>query len=356
MLIFVALICEVFCVSIVSEAINLIVKKDFVKQFGHYEVIIHGENSLILGDIADGILKEAGQPMKLIRAPDNDENIEIRNSAVFLFDTWRAYKNFHKRLRTSNRFPKKFSFLVFVDEIDEQQEEQLKAFEPLRFSVLSYETFVKKSSNGSVSLYNLETFQQPNCSEVKLIRWNEFMGESKKWKNEIFFPRKYFSFNGCELIVGLPFGQEPLIFVHFVNGIFSNAWGYGVRINEELSKALNYTYYYNPLDIMRKAVYNQTVQMDFMIVVFSQRHLEKNDKLQMTHTFSRSDQVIVITKGKIYTPFEKLILPFDFEVWVWLMITAAVSFAVVSILLLAPEYVQKFVFGSRVKTPLMNLL
>lgn len=73
--------------------------------------------------------------------------------------------------------------------------------------------------------------------------------------------------------------------------------------------------------------------------------------------FTADEHTLIFSTGEPYSPLEKLIIPFDFEVWIALTVTFAVGFSTVIILMKTRCSVwQKFVFGSNVRTPVLNII
>jgi hypothetical protein len=68
------------------------------------------------------------------------------------------------------------------------------------------------------------------------------------------------------------------------------------------------------------------------------------------------DHVFLVTKPAPYTYFEKALLPFDDEVWFWLIGYLTVGVIVIVVVSFASRTVQRFVFGLRVKAPMLNLV
>jgi hypothetical protein len=62
-----------------------------------------------------------------------------------------------------------------------------------------------------------------------------------------------------------------------------------------------------------------------------------------------------ITKGLSYTPMEKLLLPFDLETWIMIIITFAIGFLTIFIIYRCNRFVQRFVFGTFIRDPSLNL-
>jgi len=63
-----------------------------------------------------------------------------------------------------------------------------------------------------------------------------------------------------------------------------------------------------------------------------------------------------VTYGRKYDPFEKMILPFDDVTWYLLIISFLTGFATILILYRCPPTQQKFVFGTQISSPSLNLM
>jgi hypothetical protein len=57
-----------------------------------------------------------------------------------------------------------------------------------------------------------------------------------------------------------------------------------------------------------------------------------------------------------YTSYEKLLLPFDFTTWCFLLITFFSAFAIIFIIDLMPVFLHSIVYGKGVKMPMLNVL
>ena len=74
------------------------------------------------------------------------------------------------------------------------------------------------------------------------------------------------------------------------------------------------------------------------------------------HPFSTIDVIFLVSQPALYTQFEKIFLPFQIEVWIWLMVSLAIGVLVIFLLNFTSKHTQKFIFGLRVNTPALNLL
>lgn len=64
----------------------------------------------------------------------------------------------------------------------------------------------------------------------------------------------------------------------------------------------------------------------------------------------------LVPPGEPYTAFEKMILPFDDNVWLAILVTLGFSLSVIQIINFTSEKVQNFVYGRKIQTPTLNFI
>lgn len=170
-----------------------------------------------------------------------------------------------------------------------------------------------------------------------------------------FFPPRYQNFYGCELVISFSDNQEPAFIVDLHENGTLHVEGYAIEIIKELSKYFNYTITYNPFIYNRKEYYKQTVKPDLSLLLLEISAVNDVSRNDLSHPIHMDQHFIAITRGELYTPFEKLFMPFELEVWICFVTTFIISVITILVLKLLPRNIQTFVFGKRIWTPLMNL-
>lgn len=66
--------------------------------------------------------------------------------------------------------------------------------------------------------------------------------------------------------------------------------------------------------------------------------------------------VLVIPPGKMYSPFEKLLQPFDMMIWILLLATFLIGVVVILVINYKAVGCKSFVFGKSVKSPVFNMI
>jgi hypothetical protein len=60
--------------------------------------------------------------------------------------------------------------------------------------------------------------------------------------------------------------------------------------------------------------------------------------------------------GELYTPYEKLYLPFDFTTWVMLMSIFTLAFVIIFFINLMPRWIQDVFYGVGIRMPAFNVV
>lgn len=187
--------------------------------------------------------------------------------------------------------------------------------------------------------------------------------KAKQWSKQEFFPDKFEQFNGCEIVVEPCFPTEPAIGLdtstRFGNNMsYGSLWGYAIDFNIELAYYLNFSTRFNAFYRVLGRSVDASLISEFIIFCHSQRQMYaiQDTSLWATGYFTTSDTLIITSRFRPYTQFEKFIMPYEAEVWHWLFASLVITVVVVFGLKLTPIKIQRFVIGSRVKSPMLNFM
>jgi hypothetical protein len=73
-------------------------------------------------------------------------------------------------------------------------------------------------------------------------------------------------------------------------------------------------------------------------------------------SFLVTDYVFLVSRSAPYSFFEKALLPFDSEVWYWLIGFLAVGLLVIVAVSFMSQKIRNFVFGLGIRAPMLNLV
>lgn len=81
-----------------------------------------------------------------------------------------------------------------------------------------------------------------------------------------------------------------------------------------------------------------------------------NPSTRKTNSFFSSRIYIYTSPGELYTPYEKLLLPFDDFTWILLAITFFLTIAIIFILKQLSLSTQYLIYGEKIETPIWNVV
>jgi hypothetical protein len=362
----------------ISSAISQVAEKVFETSKHGFDFIIikelqkHTKNLLI-----EEIVSKAGRMISIPHKQRNLSTMNIRGidrSAIFFFNTWASYFYFQHLIKLKNSLPSEFYFLIVVDEpVENLMQEINKNLPPATYCQFNFENFLVWDEK-SLVLKTFERFNQPNCKIYHEIVINRFSNATLKWQNRRFTAKKYENFNGCKMNIAMPYTLDPdnknLALTANLNSAGKlQLSGYILKFNEVISKSLNYTYSYTPImlndtdasygaDYSRELNYNTNIS--FRLDVSHHRKNKNNMRpstLALTDRYTTVDEIILISRFKPYSMYEKIFMPFEIEVWQWLVGTLVFLLGVSAfIVVFMPKFVNQFVFGRKVTTPLLNIM
>jgi hypothetical protein len=76
----------------------------------------------------------------------------------------------------------------------------------------------------------------------------------------------------------------------------------------------------------------------------------------VSYSFIVTDYVFLVSRSAPYSFFEKALMPFDIEVWYCLIGFLAVGLLVIVVVSFMSQKIRNFVFGLRVRAPMLNLV
>lgn len=229
-----------------------------------------------------------------------------------------------------------------------------------RTSFLS-ENFLVRHDDASLRLITFAQFQEPNCRDWKEIELNNFNPQTRQWQTDEFSLRKFDNLNGCALLVNSVVVGAEVAHQFDHNQRRVKPCGKGIDLNDIISESLNFKSLYNLAFINQftlKPMWDDaSIKADFKISVHLTRRITAlGIQGVVTQPFTMDREIILIPPDELYTQFEKLFLPFEEEVWFWLIVTMTTAVITIIVVGYAPAKVRKFVFGSNVNTPMLNLM
>jgi hypothetical protein len=210
------------------------------------------------------------------------------------------------------------------------------------FLINTYHTLVLKT---------FEWWTEETCNEPKLRKINEFNMTTGRWLKPFKIPKKFTNFHGCNLTVYSNIFRINTLMIMQHEG--DGAMEFHPRISEAFEK--------------------RQANEDLMADIYAEKGNFSHSKggeldaqiLQVTDWFSPVECSIALfsmplvsmyTPPDPYTNYEKMILPFDSDTWMYLIVVFCLSFLSIFIINQFPKAFKDLVYGKNVKMPSFNVL
>ncbi|CAG9806656.1 unnamed protein product [Chironomus riparius] len=227
-----------------------------------------------------------------------------------------------------------------------------------------------------VSISTLDFFFEA-CNKQQLTRLHFFNKAKMKWIGNLMEYEKFLEFYGCELKMMLPVLPK-------VN-LNSYHWGFSVldanapngfsvqgitpKIFKIAGKKYNFIDAYSPAMVYQRDLIldfnlnkvmlvgiNKTIKDPSVYFDITGVHLHNISKLRISNVFEDVKYNLLVTPGDLYTPYEKLFLPFDLTTWILLTATFGITFLTIFIINRLAKSARNFVYGSKICTPTLNVI
>lgn len=195
---------------------------------------------------------------------------------------------------------------------------------------------------------------------------NKFSYGNLSWiYDQKVYPQKFTNFHQCPIQASTIEYPPNVIYQRFRNGS-TTIKGFDVELLIELSRTLNIDLKINILTepgawglifengtttgLMRKVVRKETD------IGFGYFYLTLVRAKFMSFTvYTNADIILIIPRGRLMTPLEKLICPFNTILWTVLAIMFGLGLVIISLLKFNPRKFHKYIFGKS-KSPHLNMI
>lgn len=316
--------------------------------------------SLVLGttDVSNSVLSSslAGIPHNVLRIDIKHGNFSLTGSAVVLLDSIESLAKFNELKILPATFPMAYQLFIYCRNGSHDEIARINTSKR-QTPIIQYEYFVIEEEK-SIRLLTFVWYSLRKCNTSQLIEVNRFDKTSERWQNKDFKIDKFTTFFGCRINFlfkgGMP--EFASIAIDYENKAISDCQGYICNIVKDFSLPLNYTYHMNmhnsthplwpeiPTDVY---IRESTLNLKFVA--------DSNYKTLATRPIYHLNQYITVTPGEEFDGYEKLVLPFDENTWIWIGITFASAFVTIFVLKFVEPSMKNFVVGRGVEEPGLNV-
>jgi hypothetical protein len=342
--------------SQIIQPITDVVRELFIKSEIKFDTIIYGNFSPHLKSVVDGVEKnlrdenlkgkiEKSFESQIIQIGSPKEwNHFIFRSALILVGKDEKDKDFFKYWKLTNQYPKRLKFLLYFEneEWNFFKYELISSFKVGHLTHFAY--FLTRNKNG-ITLWTNEEFEENSCNKLQKVKIDSF---TQKWKNDLKIPEKFQNFHNCPIRLVCEYSTP-----------------YCYMKDKEITGIIP--------EIIKPASVRGNINPKFLIYAIDPKNIldfqprqefKLQDVLMMflssvchsTVTFLPSRLVFEMTPPDKFTNWEKVLLPFDFDTWKFLLITFGVSFLFVFVINQLPNFIKDLVYGENVRVPAYNIV
>lgn len=322
--------------SLIPEAIVGILRIYYAKNSPNVDVIYYGEKFGYSDKLCSEILRRNPEKLAInVKKGGKDKPWmnQLNTSSVLLFDSDSNFKKHniswlsHKHLRHKH--------LVIAPEININ--DVMKMYDGFSIDNVN---FLVTQSDKSIDIITSFMYSPFACRSPKFTRINSLNSKTLKWDRRFFFVNKYRCLYGCHLRM---FAEDQIKATNTVgaNIVKTFAKLVGSQVSVLTPNHIKTGYNVSHIDL-----YAQHTSWSLAF---------KNEKTS-SYPYFIDNWVFFIPSGEFYTPLEKVLMPFQPEVWIAIVTTFLFHVVAIQLMKLFPAYFQEFTFGSNIRTPTVNFL
>ncbi|KAL7012941.1 hypothetical protein ACKWTF_015113 [Chironomus riparius] len=342
-----------------SNGLKEVVQEFYIKNEIQFDIVVINDRIKNQFEL-DFLIKNYGTfAHRLSSIPNKLNGIFVTtNSAVILASSCADLNFINSKIFLANQFTKSFRFLIYIQncKLNKLQNyiEYLVVKKQLTFKkglIENYE-FLLINDGHFLKLTTIEWFTESACNHPQLVILNTFNKLTQKWSKKLKIYEKFQDFHGCNLTLWVAPDIKPSLFADIIMEK-DNHKGRVVGLIPQIFIDLSQKYNFVPKFQMFEEEAGHLAEVCFNVFrpssVFDM-------KMHFTVSFLEIRDIILTTPGELYTPYEKLWLPFDDLTWKFLIFVFCVAFAAILVINQSPKLVQEGIYGVKIQKPALNVI
>lgn len=200
-------------------------------------------------------------------------------------------------------------------------------------------------------LVTIEWFTRFKCNDPQMTFVNSFSKSNKKWINPLSYQRKFLNFQNCLITLDTDFDDSfgVNLFYGTITGLVPELF-HIMSTKGKFIPNFQVHYIHGPDTSNGQIIYPNIYMRLGSYSKFT------TGLVHFGSAFIPSEYPFYVTPGDLYSSYEKLLLPFDDTTWYYILTVFFVAFFVIFIVNLMPRKFSKYLFGSNVTTPALNVV
>lgn len=345
--------------KVMSDTIDKIYLKNDIK----FEIIIYGESSPLINKRIRKISGDFTAKVNHFSKTNLWDHI-ITESAIIFIKEFNSFEELIRNATLLNKFQAKLWYIVYIEsEKDFSNFKRIlrtwKNHYTLKYTrdmYLDYFSYFVIEQKCEIKLATIEFFTEELCNQAQIVTVDSFNKSSKSWSNKLKFQEKFKHFHDCMIVLKIEIDND----VVFKDPLSKKVIGVTPDISQVVAQKGNFSAYLQTHGDQTLADWSfdivNGVELIPQVSVFVGIPLHYDAGLHLTTTFAEINFFFIVTPGDIFSNWEKVLLPFDNDTWMYLLITFGVAFFVVFLINRRPVKFQNLFYGEGVKYPGFNIL
>ncbi|KAL7012940.1 hypothetical protein ACKWTF_015112 [Chironomus riparius] len=341
-----------------SNGLKEVVQEFYIKNEIQFDIVVINDRIKNQFEL-DFLIKNYGTfAHRLSSIPNKLNGIFVTtNSAVILASSCADLNFINSKIFLANQFTKSFRFLIYIQncKLNKLQNyiEYLVVKKQLTFKkglIENYE-FLLINDGHFLKLTTIEWFTESACNHPQLVILNTFNKLTQKWSKKLKIYEKFQDFHGCNLTLWVAPDIKPSLFADIIMEK-DNHKGRVVGLIPQIFIDLSQKYNFVPKFQMFEEEAGRLADVCFSVY----RPSSGLDDMHFTAPFMEIQDIILATPGELYTPYEKLWLPFDDLTWKFLIVVFFVAFIAIFVINQSSKLVQDEIYGVNIQKPALNVI
>ncbi|KAG5684345.1 hypothetical protein PVAND_013580 [Polypedilum vanderplanki] len=347
------------------EVIDKIVKSDLKMEISSINLITtkKSHKEKLLSKIIEKLSKEKSVII-LNEESLNKLKIEKLMFNIFIIKSLEGFKNLSKKI-TNKKFNYGGYYVIIFENGTKEDSHEIFT---LLWEFYIHNINLLRRENNTIIVETFIPFQPSKCNQTEPVEIAKYKNGKFITKPENFFPQKFKNFHRCPIKIPSFESSTPAILKRVLPDGTIEHYGRDVTNYRTLAEKLNLTLsikFLNQYGSWGSILSNGTVtgaiglvsrkEADFTLGNLLLKY-ERTQIMDYSNSYFLNSIVWIIPKGEPLSSFRKLIRPFDFWVWVFLIVTIFIGGITVLLILYQSISIKEFVFGEGVNTPFMNIL
>jgi hypothetical protein len=363
-----------------SKAIADVIRKFYIANHIQFDLIAYGETSNHINDVIDGVIKQVSHDaVPVTLKPINDVrewNHQMSQSAVIFVKSQKTLEHLHVASLgykssypvLTNREPKPFKFLVYVEEIKSLHQLNDSISKNNQYShtmpadLRLFEFFIT-SDELRVNLTARLLYSEEHCREFKLKVLNSVDKRSQQWTKKLENFEQFSNFHGCLMpfcvaisrsfyVEGANINEEKNESLILLKSEYAKFAGLTNEIVRLLAQTNNFSFHFSvlkhvpgsdkPLDVISTKNFKLPVHH---LIPLENIVINRESIYHFTVPFASVDWYCVVSLNTLYTNYEKLLFPFDVATWSLLLFTLVLTFGTIFGLRFCPQWISTMILG-----------